>query len=160
MELDRYEEELRDARKARNTVTTYVQPVERFLNWIEGRYRPKAGGAPSRAVASSDPASNGRGVSRYDGLRDYLSGRPEPVVRLSFVEIEQIIGVPLPASARRYRPWWANEQSGTHVHARSWLGTGRRTANVDLNAAAVDFVLSVDVDVTVPVGRPCGDLLG
>ena len=59
---------------------------------------------------------------------------------MSFVEIERIIGGPLPASARRYRPWWANEQRGTHIHARAWMGAGRRTANVDLNAGTVDFV--------------------
>jgi hypothetical protein len=141
-ELDRYEAELRDAGKARNTVTTYVQPVERFLNWLGGRY------SPTRAVAGT-PAAFPRGphltahggTSRYEGLRVYLSQRSEPVVRLSFADIETIIGGHLPASARRYRTWWANEQSGTHVHARSWLDVGRHTANVDLNAAAADFLL-------------------
>ena len=86
------------------------------------------------------PGRSGR--SRYDGLWNYLSPRSEPVVRLSFAQIERIIGGALPASARRYRPWWANEESGTHVHARSWLDSGRRTANVDLNAETVDFFLA------------------
>lgn len=140
-ELNRYEEELRAAGKARNTVSTYVQHPERFINWLTGRYRP----------AQSDPgptAPDDRGVSgreqperssRYDPLRRYLAGRSEPAVRLSFAEIERVIGLPLPASARRYRPWWANDQSGSHVHASAWMGAGRRTANVDLNAETVDF---------------------
>jgi hypothetical protein len=141
-QLDRYEAELRDAGKARNTVTTYVQPVERFLNWLGGRYHPTRTAAGTPAAIPPDPhLTSRRGISRYDGLRDYLSHRSEPVVRLSFADIEKIIGGPLPASARRYRPWWANEQSGTHVHARSWLDAGRRTANVDVNAATTDFVL-------------------
>jgi hypothetical protein len=140
-ELDRYEAELRDAGKARNTVTTYVQPVERFLNWLGGRYSPARTAGTSPSAIQPDPhLASHRGTSRYDGLRDYLSQRSEPAVRLSFADIEKIIGGPLPASARRYRPWWANEQSGTHVHARSWLDAGRRTANVDLNAATADFV--------------------
>jgi hypothetical protein len=141
-ELDRYEVELRDAGKARNTVTTYVQPVERFLNWLEGRYSPArtAAGTPTTPAPAPHLTSH-RGTSRYEGLRVYLSQRSEPVVRLSFADIEKIIGGSLPASARRYRPWWANEQSGTHVHARSWLDAGRRTANVDLNAGTADFVL-------------------
>lgn len=80
------------------------------------------------------------GSSRYDPLGKYLTGRSEPVVHLSFAEIERIIGGPFPASARRYRPWWANEWSGSHVHASAWMGAGRRTANVDLNAGIVDFV--------------------
>lgn len=141
-ELDRYEAELRDAGKARNTITTYVQPVERFLNWLEGRYSPARTVAGTPATpAPGPPLTAGRRTSRYEGLRVYLSQRSEAVIRLSFADIETIIGGPLPASARRYRPWWANEQSGTHVHARSWLDAGRRTANVDLGAATADFVL-------------------
>ena len=80
------------------------------------------------------------GTSRYDPLKRYLAERTDPVIHLSFGEIERIIGGPLPASARRYRPWWANERSGSHVHASAWMAAGRRTTNVDLNAAAVDFV--------------------
>ena len=187
-ELNCYEDELRDAGKARNTINTYVQHPERFINWLEGRYRPtkadpkwkpgspavdndrstlvkgrgfgrfgrgtEARDRPTESVPnprSGLPASRddrgisvgggtSRGSSRYDPLRKYLAERSDPVIRLSFAEIERIIGVPLPASARRHRPWWANEKSGSHVHARSWLDAGRRTANVDLNAATADFV--------------------
>jgi hypothetical protein len=142
MELDRYETELRDTGKARNTITTYVYPVERFLNWLEGRYRRTrtAPAPPAGPRPSGRSAPNRGGRSRYDGLRNYLLTQSDPVVRLSFVEIERIIGGQLPASARRHRPWWANEQSGTHAHARSWLDANRRTAHVDLNAGTVDFV--------------------
>jgi hypothetical protein len=65
---------------------------------------------------------------------------------LSLAEIEQIIGQPLPPSARRHRAWWANERSGSHVHARSWLEAtpARRTANVDLNAGTVEFIVAED----------------
>jgi hypothetical protein len=150
-ELDRYEEELRAAGRARNTINTYVQHPERFINWLEGRYRPTQAD-PNRKlglIASVDDRGAfgdermSRGSSRYDPLRRYLAGRSEPVVHLSFAEIERIISGPLPASARRHRPWWANERSGSHVHASAWMGTGRRTANVDLNLGTVDFALSV-----------------
>jgi hypothetical protein len=91
-----------------------------------------------------DPGAFGQermsaGSSRYDPLRRYLDGRSEPVVHLAFAEIERIIGGPLPASARRHRPWWANERSGSQVHASAWIGAGRRTANVELSAGSVDF---------------------
>jgi hypothetical protein len=59
-------------------------------------------------------ASRG-GQSRYDGLWDYLLQLPEPVVHLSFVEIERIIGGTLPASTRQHRAWWGSEGSGTPV---------------------------------------------
>lgn len=132
--LDRFEIELRAAGKARNTITTYVQHPERFINWLVGGYRPSV--AASRG---GEARSSGR-TSRYDPLRLYLREHSEPVVRLTFSEIERILGVTLPKSARRYRPWWANEAAGTHVHARAWLEAGRRTANVDLNAGTVEFV--------------------
>lgn len=76
------------------------------------------------------------GRSRYEGLREYLSQRTEPVVKLSFVQIEHIIERSLPQSARDHRPWWSN----TQPHARYWRDAGRRTTNVDLNAGTVEFV--------------------
>lgn len=126
--LDQYEAELRRAGKARNTIATYVQHPERFINWLIGSYKP----APGR---------NGRpGSSRYQPLHDHLADRSEPVVRMTFSQIERILGATLPDSARKYRPWWANEAAGTHVHARAWLDAGRRTTSVDLNAETVEFV--------------------
>ena len=130
--LDRYEEELRAAGKARNTVTTYVQHPERFINWLVGGYRP----IPATRIA------NGAGshrASRYEPLRRHLANQAETVVTMTFAEIEDILGAPLPESARRYRPWWANEKAGTHVHARAWLDASRRTANVDLTNRTVEF---------------------
>ena len=130
--LNRYETELREAGKARNTITTYVQHPERFINWLVGSYRP------TRSAPAMSDGSSPR-TSRYDPLPKYLLGRSEPVVKMTFAEIERVLGVTLPASARKYGPWWANEAAGTHVHAQAWLGAGRRTANVDLNAGTVEF---------------------
>lgn len=126
--LDRYEAELRRAGKTRNTIATYVQHPERFINWLVGGYRP-----------SPQTSAGGGRRSRYEPLREHLAVRAEPVVTMTFAEIERILGATLPASARRYRPWWANEEAGTHVHARAWLEAGRRTANVDLASSTVDF---------------------
>lgn len=141
-ELDRYERELREAGKTRNTVTSYVQPVERFLNWLIGSRPTGAVTTPLWQLPpnqATQAGSKGR-RSRYDGLRDYLSRRTQRVVHLSFVEIEQIIGGSLPASAKQYPAWWSNHEPGTNVQARSWLDVGRRTASVDLKGATVDFV--------------------
>ena len=146
--LNRYEEELRAAGKTRNTISTYVQHPERFINWLEGRYRPTQADAnwnpdpPAGGYdhGTSDEGRMSGGTSRYDPLKRYLAERTDPVIHLSFAEIERIIGGPLPASARRHRPWWANERLGSHVHASAWMGADRRTTNVDLNTGAVDFV--------------------
>lgn len=61
-------------------------------------------------------------------------------VKTTFGDVERVLGRPLPASARKHRAWWANEAVGTHSHARSWLDARRKTRNVDLNAATVEFV--------------------
>lgn len=79
-------------------------------------------------------------MSKYDPLRDYLTETDEVLVRLSFVEIERILGDQLPPSARTRSAWWANEPSGgRHVQARSWGNAGYQTQNLDLDAGSVEF---------------------
>lgn len=81
-------------------------------------------------------------MAKYDPLFDHLSRRRELLLRMSFADIERIIGDSLPASARRHRAWWVNERDGTHAHARSWLDAGTETRHLDLNSATVEFVRS------------------
>jgi hypothetical protein len=78
-------------------------------------------------------------MGRYDPLREFLSATTEPSLRLTFAQIETILGDSLPASAREHQAWWANELAGTHSHARSWLDAGYRTQHLDLNAQTVEF---------------------
>jgi hypothetical protein len=79
-------------------------------------------------------------VTKYAPIGDYLVASREGAVRLSFPEIERILGFPLPASARKHNAWWANESSGTHSHASAWLDRGYKTRELDLNAQSVGFV--------------------
>lgn len=125
--LDDYEDQLRQAGKARNTIATYVQHPERFINWLAGSYQPR-----QRAGGSKQ-------MSKYDPLSTYLKSLAASEVKLTFQQVEGVLGQPLPASARRYRPWWANETGGTHTHARAWLDAGWRTRAVDLQAETVVF---------------------
>jgi hypothetical protein len=53
--------------------------------------------------------------SRYLPLRDYLAGRRDNEIRMSFAEVEELVGR-LPDSARLHRAWWSNS---SHV-ARAW----------------------------------------
>jgi hypothetical protein len=78
--------------------------------------------------------------SVYDPLRVHLNSITDPVIKMTFADVERVLVRPLPASARRHRAWWSNEAEGTHSHARSWLDANRTTRNVDLNAATVEFV--------------------
>lgn len=74
-------------------------------------------------------------MSRCDALRAYLEA-VDPLVRrctLTFDELQEVLGFPLPAGARQHRPWWAVPQlSGTgspSIRALSGPagGSGRRS---------------------------------
>src|SRR5881628_1922029 len=73
-------------------------------------------------------------MSRYAPLATHLHHvEPGEMIRLNFNEIESILGFDLPSSARRHRAWWANENRGSHSHARyGWLAGGFRVVGVDL----------------------------
>ena len=69
-ELNRYEEELRAAGKTRNTINTYVQHPERFINWLQGRYRP------TQAGANWTPGPPAGGYDRGTSDEGRMSGGP------------------------------------------------------------------------------------
>ncbi|MBP1804681.1 DUF7662 domain-containing protein [Rubellimicrobium aerolatum] len=76
-------------------------------------------------------------VSKYDPLSAYLSGPGPSSRRLSFTEIEEILGFALPPSAREHGPWWANDR--THTQAKAWLSIGWETAEWDITSERVTF---------------------
>lgn len=78
-------------------------------------------------------------MSKYDPLRSALERERASSVPMSFRDIEEILGFPLPRSARQYQPWWANT-GGSHVHAQSWLKAGWRATGVDLGRERLTFV--------------------
>ena len=78
---------------------------------------------------------------KYDPLRLYLRQQTQTRVTMTFQQIEAVIGGRLPASARKHRPWWANDARG-HAHAGAWLGEGYRTEEVDMEGEKLVFVRS------------------
>lgn len=68
-------------------------------------------------------------MSKYDPLSARLAGHAEPEWRASFAEIEEVLGFPLPQTARTNRAWWHN--TGAQPHQRSWTGGGWEVAEVD-----------------------------
>ena len=72
---------------------------------------------------------------KYQRLYTFLCGLQAKEWRASFGEIESIIGFELPPSARLYRPWWANQSSGSgHSQALAWSVAGWETADVDMES--------------------------
>lgn len=86
---------------------------------------------PTMRQWSNDPVRQAGQVSKYGPLREYLRGQNSPLLELTFIEIEQIIGHPLPPSA--YVPrWWI---SGTNCRRNplwqeAWRGAGYDAAMV------------------------------
>lgn len=81
-------------------------------------------------------------MSKYDPLYEHLLYSGHSQLRMTFEQIERVLGVPLPASARKLREWWANNPTG-HAQAKSWHMASYKTGNVDLAGQAITFVLDL-----------------
>jgi hypothetical protein len=80
-------------------------------------------------------------MSKYESLPQFLTSTHSSTKRLSFAEIERILGFKLPKSAYEHEAWWSNNATG-HSHARAWLNAGWRTEAVDLAGRKVTFLRS------------------
>jgi hypothetical protein len=78
-------------------------------------------------------------MSKYQSLADHLSGQTADEVVMTFAEIENVLGFPLPASARQFPAWWANQAGGGHSQCQAWLTTGWRTRGVDISRETLAF---------------------
>ena len=77
---------------------------------------------------------------KYAPLYRHLAGLAGEEWRVSFGEIERVLGFRLPDSARLYRPWWSNQKGGGgHSHALAWQAAGWKTRDVDLEAEVLRF---------------------
>lgn len=87
-------------------------------------------------------------MSKYEPLTDFLAAGKRDALRMSFEEIEKILGFPLPPS-KAYRAWWSNNPSNS-VMTKAWLAAGYKTERVDVENGQVTFVRSADT------ARPAG----
>jgi hypothetical protein len=97
--------------------------------------RPHAWPGP---VAESPPTCPGE----YQSLHVYLRSRFAGRVVLTFSEIEDLVGFPLPSQARVDAAWWstAGLPAGGSLPAAAWTLTNR-VAAVNLSARNVVFDL-------------------
>jgi len=65
-------------------------------------------------------------MPRYAALTAELRKRDEPVVTISFDELDALVGG-LPPSARAWGAWWTNSVR-SRPHSRFWLDAGRRVS--------------------------------
>ena len=74
---------------------------------------------------------------KYRYLSSYLKNSGKEQIRMTFAEIEKLIGFPLSPSARKNRANWANSE--TQSLACSWLKVGYKTVEVNLEKEYVVF---------------------
>ena len=79
-------------------------------------------------------------MTKYTPIGHRLAATGLQKTVATFAEIESWLGFQLPRSARVYPAWWANEQSGTHSHAKGWMTAGYETRDLNLAAGRVTFV--------------------
>lgn len=99
-------------------------------------------GYPDVTAQISALKPRGRGASKYEPLREYLAAEQEQkTVRLTFSEIEGLVGEPLPDSAHKYREWWSNQSNvANRPQARAWTEAGFSVQGVDQSQGWVEFV--------------------
>jgi len=87
-------------------------------------------------------------MSRYEPLTQFLQNQPGRAVRLSFAQIEQIVGFKLPAAAQQERAWWSNAPAD--AEDKAWLAAGFRSEGVDLAAGELTFRRDESADFAEP----------
>ena len=85
---------------------------------------------------------------KYEPLSEYLTTLVGDEVCFTFVEIEAILGAPLPPTAWQRSMWWANSLRPDHPQSRAWLASGWKVS-ADVNNGAVTFIRS-DTELDFP----------
>ena len=76
-------------------------------------------------------------TSKYHPLTQHLRAQAGERVRMTFGEIERVIGGKLPPSAAS-RAWWSNNPSN-NVMTKAWLEAGFESEQVDLSGRKLVF---------------------
>ena len=77
-------------------------------------------------------------TGEYQLLHKYLRDRFADRVVLTFGEIEDLLGFPLPAAARLDAAWWGGGTADRTAQSDAWT-LAHRTATVNLRARSVVF---------------------
>lgn len=91
-------------------------------------------------------------VSKYAPLGEYLKSIGIAEVRLSFHDIERILGCALPEKAQAQRAFWSNNPSN-NVMTRVWLDAGFETQRVDMSARRLVFRRSTPLPIKASAPR-------
>lgn len=91
-------------------------------------------------------------MSKYDPLTNFLKQATGRDLRLSFDEIEHILGFALPAS-KQYPAWWSNSATNNTM-TKAWLSAGYKTEQVDVTGERVTFHSDAPTESALTTSRP------
>lgn len=74
---------------------------------------------------------------KYRFLADFLHNHGGDSITMTFKQIEELIGNPLPSSAYNHRAYWSN--TDTHSISKVWMQAGYMTTYVNLLSRKVIF---------------------
>jgi hypothetical protein len=113
-----------------------IEPLRSImLSWLKRR-APKEG---KTGPVNEPAAQQGYGMSQaYRSLHTYLVNRYSSLVVMTFAEVEDLLGSPLPAGARQDLEWWNADNDQNFEHSNSWR-LANRTAVANLAAQKVTF---------------------
>lgn len=77
-------------------------------------------------------------MGKYEPLSEFLRKQSSKEVRMSFAQIERIIGAKLPPKAQHHRAWWSNNPTN-NVMTKAWLDAGFKSAEVDIERRRLVF---------------------
>ncbi len=95
-------------------------------------------------------------MSKYEPLTEFLKQSGQASIRLSFSQIEEILGFPLPAS-KQYAAWWSNSATNNTM-TKAWLKAGYKAGQVDVAHHAITF--RTDAPPEPPGASPRSALFG
>ena len=78
-------------------------------------------------------------MGKYEPLATHLASASASEWSATFAQVEQVLGFPLPPSARKHREWWSNQAGAGHSQARGWQDAGWQVWKVDLQGERVIF---------------------
>jgi len=77
-------------------------------------------------------------LGKYDKFGDHIGQSNSDKIKLTFTEVEEILGFPLPESSRIHRPWWANDKYHSQA-VDGWIKHGWRVSYVSMKDQIVVF---------------------
>ncbi len=79
--------------------------------------------------------------TKYLPLETWFRNQPKRVkqLKLTFDEVEKILGAPLPASAAKSKNWWTNFYPKIQSHRTTWLNNGWEVVEFDQQARWAKF---------------------